>query len=490
MTARAQQGPKRNIFMRIFLNNIIMKKVILILLLNAVFGVRLLGQVGRVGINTITPAAMLDVKDSSVVFSAAISLPVNPGLPPVSGSGVRFMWYADKAALRAGSAFGTSWDKDSIGSFSIAAGFGAKAIGGNSMAFGNLSVARGNTSTATGRQTIASGNNSTATGSQTIASGINSFAANDQSEASGQGAFAAGTLTTASGLNSVTMGLGTDATGSYSTALGFGGRASGNRSFKATNESYAAAFTSMAIGRFNDTITGCSPTTWVDTDPLFCIGNGVDFFNRSNAMTVLKNGRTGLNTANPKAMLHVIKGQATNGPINSNAAAILEGDQGSFLQLSNNNNIQGGILSGNEETSIRGAIIFTSDSGMNLRTGGNTTRVSISKDGNTNFSGEVRRTPTGSANIVPVCYGAVDATGAILTGTGNFSVTPVSAGLYEITIANETYSNAGYISNVTPVSSNPRFVSTNHNNGNLVLRFFNSAGTLTDTTFQFVMYKP
>ncbi|MEO6131133.1 MAG: hypothetical protein ABIQ02_04750 [Saprospiraceae bacterium] len=41
---------------------------------------------GRVGINTTTPAAMLHIKDSSVVFTAASAL---PGVPPVSGTGNR-----------------------------------------------------------------------------------------------------------------------------------------------------------------------------------------------------------------------------------------------------------------------------------------------------------------------------------------------------------------------------------------------------------------
>jgi hypothetical protein len=44
----------------------------------------------------------------------------------------------------------------------------------------------------------------------------------------------------------------------------------------------------MAIGRYNYT-TG-NGTSWVSTDPVFAIGNGTSPTNRSNAMTLLKNG--------------------------------------------------------------------------------------------------------------------------------------------------------------------------------------------------------
>ncbi len=287
------------------------------------------------------------------------------------------------------------------------------------------------------------------------------------------------------------MGIGTLASGDYSTALGLGGRASGNRSFKATNEAYSAAFSSMAIGRFNDTITGCSPSTWVDTDPLFCIGNGTSYISRNNAMTVLKNGKTGINIANPKTMLHVVFGNTSNSPTHSNATAIIESNQNSsFLQFSTLNTAQSGLLAGNEDLSIRSAFIFTADSAINLRTGGNNTRLSITKDGNTNFSGEVRRTSTGSANLVPICFGSVDLTASISGGSGNFSVVNTAGGTYEITITSETYTITDYIANITAVSSFQRSVSSNSSGGKLIVRFYNSSGTLVDTSFHFTVFKP
>src|SRR5690348_17035476 len=92
-------------------------------LINFLSPIYSIGQIGRVGINTTTPSAMLHVKDSAVVFTGATTLPVTPGNPPVSGAGTRMMWYPDKAAFRVGKIVSNYWDKDSIGDYSFAGGF-------------------------------------------------------------------------------------------------------------------------------------------------------------------------------------------------------------------------------------------------------------------------------------------------------------------------------------------------------------------------------
>ena len=90
----------------------------------------------NVGIGTTTPVARLHVTDSSVLFSAAGNLPAITGNPPISNLGRRMMWYADKAAFRAGYVDGTQWDKDSIGNYSFASGNNSKAKGIYSTALG------------------------------------------------------------------------------------------------------------------------------------------------------------------------------------------------------------------------------------------------------------------------------------------------------------------------------------------------------------------
>lgn len=180
----------------------------------------------NVGIGINTPKARLHVADSSVLFSGPSSLPAVPGKPPVSGAGVRMMWYPSKGAFRSGYVNSTQWDETNIGNYSIS--------------FGSLNKS--------------SGVNSSSFGISNTASGIGSFAA----------------------------GYGNIASGNYTTTLGY--------------DNDAASYGSLSIGRLN--IDTGSNTTWVETDPLFTIGNGFTYetspgifakLNR-NAFEVSKNG--------------------------------------------------------------------------------------------------------------------------------------------------------------------------------------------------------
>jgi hypothetical protein len=109
----------------------------------------------NVGIGTLTPQARLHVADSSVLFTSTTALPGTAGNPPISGSGNRMMWYADKAAFRVGQSIDINWDKDNTGDFSFAAGVGTKASGVASTSFGGSTIATGNLSTSMGDGTIA-----------------------------------------------------------------------------------------------------------------------------------------------------------------------------------------------------------------------------------------------------------------------------------------------------------------------------------------------
>jgi hypothetical protein len=68
----------------------------------------------------------------------------------------------------------------------------------------------------------------------------------------------------------------------------------------------AVAFASTTIGRYN--IGGGNQTSWVNTDPLFEVGNGGSNLSRSNALTVLKNGNLGITTNTPETKLQVTGG--------------------------------------------------------------------------------------------------------------------------------------------------------------------------------------
>jgi hypothetical protein len=57
----------------------------------------------------------------------------------------------------------------------------------------------------------------------------------------------------------------------------------------------ANSYISTALGRFN--VGGGSSTDWVETDPLFEIGNGTSTSAKSNALTIYKNGKLEINEA-------------------------------------------------------------------------------------------------------------------------------------------------------------------------------------------------
>ncbi|NND11651.1 MAG: hypothetical protein HKN96_10600 [Flavobacteriaceae bacterium] len=97
------------------------------------------------------------------------------------------------------------------------------------------------------------------------------------------------------GNRSVAFGLNTIASGTYSMAIG--------------NRTKAEAMGSTAFGAYN--VGGGSANSWVDTDPLFEIGNGTATINtetRNNALTVLKNGNVGIGfeSENPTQALDVV----------------------------------------------------------------------------------------------------------------------------------------------------------------------------------------
>lgn len=220
----------------------------------------------NVGIGTVSPKARLHVSDSSVVFSATGLALVVPGNTPVIGTGRRLMWFADKAAFRAGYASGTEWDKASVGYYSFASGYGV--------------TASGDYSTSTGLNNIASGMASTAIG-------YNAQATKDFSRAFGTVAFATGNSAMAIGNQSF-------ASGDFSVTLG--------------NNIVSKSMGGLVVGMYNNMDDAPDPVTGAQTDRIFQIGNGfydliIDDEVRKNAMTVLRNGNVGIGANNPVSPL-------------------------------------------------------------------------------------------------------------------------------------------------------------------------------------------
>lgn len=164
----------------------------------------------------------------------------------IGGAGTRMLWFPKKSAFRVGTVTNTFWDADSIGGYSFATGYNTMAIGQNSTAMGYNAIAYSNKSTAIGYNV----------------------------NASGYAALSLGFTSNAIGDASVSMGRYSTAIGNRSIALGL----------HATSESYG----SVVVGRYN--VGGGDPENWVETDPLFEIGNGTSEADSANALTVYKNG--------------------------------------------------------------------------------------------------------------------------------------------------------------------------------------------------------
>jgi Head domain of trimeric autotransporter adhesin len=215
----------------------------------------------NVGIGTTTPLARLHVKDSSVLFSG-VGAASGSDNPPISGAGKRMMWYARKAAFRAGYVTDTQWDKDSVGSYSIAAGYNTIAKGPYSVSMGYTSYALSTSSIALGSSNIASGYNSVALGAgaestgdysisigqNTVASGVYSTVMGQNADATGQRATAIGNYPLATGSNSMAIGYLDTASGNFSTAMGYAAVASGSSSISIGNRSKASGDYSTSFG--------------------------------------------------------------------------------------------------------------------------------------------------------------------------------------------------------------------------------------------------
>jgi len=194
------------------------------------------------------------------------------------------------------------------GDYAFAEGLNNEASGDYAFTAGIGNVASDYSTFAQGYNTTASGYCSTAMGENTAASGDRSFAIGFGTIASHHYSSALGFSSTASGYGSAAIGFNTTASGDYGAlAIGFGTLALGNSSTAMGSQTKVEAYAATAIGKFN--VAGGDPIYWIESDPIFEIGNGTLHTDRSNALTVLKNGNVGIGTHTPQELLHISGGR-------------------------------------------------------------------------------------------------------------------------------------------------------------------------------------
>lgn len=339
----------------------------------------------RVGIGTTAPKALLHVQDSNVVFTGLGAIPGNIGLPPISGPGARFMWYANISALRSGRVTGNQWDMDSVGRHSVAMGHNPLATGASSVSIGSGTEARGGASVALGNGAKATGTWGVALGSNTMASETWSTAMGVATTASGSGSTAIGNHTVASGDNSTAMGYETIAGGERSTSMGSRTDAGSYASTTMGYGTIARGYACTAVGYYNTSITIDIQPSITSTSPLFIVGNGDGNFERKNAMVVLKNGNVGIGSNNPAGNLTI--NDNTDDPIIQFQKI---GHDVGFLQTAGNN-----IRLGTNSDNDLGNVV--------LRANG-ADRFTIMPNGNATLSGTLTQNSDArfKTNIVPV----------------------------------------------------------------------------------------
>lgn len=139
------------------------------------------------------------------------------------------------------------------------------------------------------------GTNSTAFGAFNTITGGNSFATGISNTVSADNAHAFGNSNQTSGSLSTSFGAFNNVSGAAAAAIGYG--------------NYAPSLGEVAIGVNNVVYTraASSNSSWNGNDRIFSVGNGnIPTNTHSNALTILKNGNTGLGITTPSATLHVV----------------------------------------------------------------------------------------------------------------------------------------------------------------------------------------
>jgi hypothetical protein len=138
--------------------------------------------------------------------------------------------------------------------------------------------------------------------------------------------------------------------------------------------------------------------------------------------------------------------------------------------------------------------------------GSTSSRLQIDGSGNVAISGgELQRSSTGEANMVPIAYGTVNSGGTLVTSSSSNNITATwnaGANRYEIAITGENFSlTSGYVTTVTPqqipyqvgslTAYRPTLANVRSALNTLYVIIYNAEDmSLNQAGFSFVVYKP
>jgi hypothetical protein len=133
----------------------------------------------------------------------------------------------------------------------------------------------------------------------------------------------------------------------------------------------------------------------------------------------------GINTAGPSERLDV------SGNIRSNSSMIID-DASAILQL-RSATVNKGFVQLSGDNLRLGTNSGNATGNLVIRMNGND-RITINPAGDINTEGKITTPVTGNSNLLPICYGRVvtETSNLGVYGTGNFTVTKVQTGIYDI----------------------------------------------------------
>lgn len=453
-----------------------MKKVLLALCVS----ISVLAQAQNVGIGTLTPAYKLDV--TGTINADTLRLSGRQVLRIASPSGVyRNLYVGDSAGFSNTTGFfstfvgGDAGRNNTTGYRNCFVGglAGYQNVTGHDNSFFGISAGQNNISSqntfvgSAAGYTNTGGNNNTFIGNSAGSLNNNGFnnsffgsevgLNNDGSDNTFIGMFAGNANTTGFGNN--VLGANADfgsANLTNATAIGYQSFVSGSNSLVLGSISGVNGATSSV----NVGIGTSSPTS-----PLHVVSSA------GNIMQL--DGGTGMYTA-------ILENGLYRGYIGSYAGNPEDVDFGTGV----------GNSTGKLHLTIQATPKFTLDAAGNVGIGNTSPVEKLDVAGNIKLTGEIVRPSTGASNLVPIAYGNVASNGAINSGSGNFTASRLTTGLYLITITGESYQFQTYTTVVTPTNSTSAILATTGSGaGQLQVYTWNAAGTATDSQFHFVVYK-
>lgn len=262
-----------------------------------------------------------------------------------NASGPTSMALGASAVASGSTSVSIGYSSDATNNYSVAMGFDAQSTGQYSLAMGYQANASNTSATSIGYNTQASGLYSTAMGFNSVASGEKSLALGSYYSYSYQrcfinrltgqiicspvtinvtntakrrysvavgngnyaedGGIALGSNNKAYSSGSVALGHSNTADTSYSFAAGYRNNSQGINAIALGENLTAEASNSVVVGSYNTTSTSYNKYGWVETDPLFVVGNGDEVNGGHDALRINKNGGTYINPENAYAGLWV-----------------------------------------------------------------------------------------------------------------------------------------------------------------------------------------